>query len=74
MRVEGSGIGGGAIIFENETLLEFSRQTILFTILYKLDKILLTSSNSTVLDPEASNMLILLKERSDCKEIKMKVT
>ena len=73
MRVEGSGIGGGAIIFENETLLEFSRQTILFTILYKLDKILLTSSNSTVLDPEASNMLILLKERSDCKEIKMKV-
>ena len=26
LRVEGSGIGGGAIIFENETLLEFSRQ------------------------------------------------
>jgi hypothetical protein len=24
--VEGAGIGGGAIIFENETILEFSRQ------------------------------------------------
>ncbi|TRY74425.1 hypothetical protein TCAL_00656 [Tigriopus californicus] len=26
LRVEGAGIGGGAIIFENETILEFSRQ------------------------------------------------
>lgn len=26
LRVEGAGLGGGAIIFENETLLEFSRQ------------------------------------------------
>ena len=26
LRLEGSGIGGGAIIFENETKLEFSRQ------------------------------------------------
>ena len=26
LRIEGSGIGGGAIIFENETTLEFSRQ------------------------------------------------
>ena len=26
LRVEGAGIGGGAIIFENETMLSFSRQ------------------------------------------------
>ena len=26
LRVEGAGRGGGAIIFENETMLEFSRQ------------------------------------------------
>ena len=26
LRVEGAGINGGAIIFENETMLEFSRQ------------------------------------------------
>jgi len=26
LRVEGAGIGGGAIIFENETILEFSQQ------------------------------------------------
>ena len=26
LRVEGSGVGGGAIIFQNETVLEFSRQ------------------------------------------------
>ena len=26
LRVEGAGLGGGAIIFENETMLEFSRQ------------------------------------------------
>ena len=26
LRIEGSGIGGGAIIFKNETKLEFSRQ------------------------------------------------
>ena len=26
LRVEGAGLGGGAIIFENETILEFSQQ------------------------------------------------
>jgi hypothetical protein len=26
LRLEGAGLGGGAIIFENETVLEFSRQ------------------------------------------------